>query len=155
MGKLSDTTHRVIEKMFTPEIRDEVTLLLQTECSIERLELSHRDELERIHLAVLSLSQGHRDGLPLIISGAQADWRDTLVAAGFANTVSAANYWAESLLADASLFPTDADPMAAKANWEGWVKCPNCGRLFALNNPSSWTGIRHRNCGHRLRIETG
>jgi hypothetical protein len=49
--------------------------------------------LERIRFSVLELSGGNIDKLKRAITLAQKDWRDILVAAGFANDPLAHKTW--------------------------------------------------------------
>ena len=49
--------------------------------------------VERIRIAVLKLSEGDLDRLEAAIRTAAIDWRDTLVAAGFAHDVQAHLAW--------------------------------------------------------------
>jgi hypothetical protein len=49
--------------------------------------------LERIRLAVVRLSKGELADLRAAIREANTDWRDVLVAAGFANDIEAHRHW--------------------------------------------------------------
>ncbi len=51
-------------------------------------------EIERIRLAVLKLAEGDVHVLPDHLGMARVDWRDVLVAAGFAHDLSAHLAWA-------------------------------------------------------------
>ncbi|MDR3401841.1 MAG: hypothetical protein P4L99_05010 [Chthoniobacter sp.] len=84
---LSPETSRRVELLFAPEQRAEVTRLLFEECGNNLPFLENRDEqgLERFQFAALKLSGGDLHGLREAIDLAKLDWRDLLVAAGFAH----------------------------------------------------------------------
>lgn len=44
-------------------------------------------------------------------------------------------------------------PMGATPNPNGWIKCPHCGVRFKPTDRHAWTGLRHVNCGQKIRIE--
>lgn len=52
------------------------------------------------------------------------------------------------------MFPNDSPALSAEAR-DGWVRCPNCQRRFALKDPHRWTGLRHVGCGQRIVVATG
>ena len=95
MVPLSPATVLHIEKLFRPEDRDAAESLLRDECA-ENLPLCEGTDpikSERIRFAVLKLSQGKLDGLLKWIEAAQVDWRDVLMAAGFAHSVDVHEDW--------------------------------------------------------------
>ena len=94
MNKLPDATVEKIDQLFHESARDDVKMLLLTQCS-ENLPLtsSVRDHYVRIHFAVLKLSDGKIDKLIEAITLAQTDWRDLLVAAGFGYDTKAHLDW--------------------------------------------------------------
>lgn len=141
--------------MFPREQREEAGHLLEIECgnNLPFLHNSDEEELERVRFAVLRLSKGHLDELPLVIIAAQTDWRDTLMAADFGFSVTEHETWANGYLAADSQETAD-EPLEATIYQENWVKCPKCGGRFSLNNISSWSGERHRKCGQRLKFKT-
>lgn len=155
MKGLSEKTWTIVQKMFPYDQCEEVGQLLVAECgnNLPGFHKSNEEELERVRFAVLRLSKGHLDELPLVIIGAQTDWRDTLMAAGFGHSVSEHEIWANGYLAAVSQ-DIDDEPMEATVYQENWVKCPKCGGRFCLNNISSWSGERHRKCGQRLKFKT-
>ena len=71
---------RKIDKLFDPQSASEIMRLLES----ASLPLINNNG-ERVHLAVLHLSQGDREKFDEALKIAQIDWRDTLVAAGLAN----------------------------------------------------------------------
>ena len=74
-------------------------LLLQ-QCGNNLPFSEHSDEfqLERVRFAALKLSAGNLDGLRKAIELAKTDWRDVLVAAEFANDVTAHARWTPASL---------------------------------------------------------
>jgi hypothetical protein len=93
--QLSLETQKRVEQLFPPDDWDRVSLLLIEECG-ENLPLSEgRSDafFERIRFAVLKLSYGEIAKLNKAIRLAQFDWRDLLVAAGFADDPQAHHSW--------------------------------------------------------------
>lgn len=93
---LSRGTIQRIEKLFVDSDRAAVASVLIDECgsNLPLFESSTPERLERIWFAVLKLSEGDVTKLLEAIELAQIDWRDLLVAAGFADDVSAhAGWW--------------------------------------------------------------
>ena len=80
--------------MFRLADQDLVSALLIQECG-DNLALPPRSSagIERIRFAVLKLSAGDLNELQRAIDLAQADWRDVLVAAGFADDVTVHHSW--------------------------------------------------------------
>lgn len=97
---LSQDTWNLVRAIFPPEQQADVARLLVEECSDNLPFLREMDEkrLERFHFAALKLSQGQVNKLLEAIVLAQVDWRDLLVAAGFAQSVDAHTIWAKGLL---------------------------------------------------------
>jgi len=100
-AKLSSETERRIAALFPPELRSEVSELLIHECgnNLPLLGKLTEIELERFRFAALKLSNGDIDKLNRAIRLAQKDWRDLLVAAGFAERLEAHKHW----------FPSEAE----------------------------------------------
>jgi hypothetical protein len=95
MVPLSPETRRRVESLFTPENQKCVGNRLEYECAdnlpfCERLDMFG---LERLRFAVLKLSAGDVDALGREIEQAKRDWRDTLMAAGFGQDVTAHQRW--------------------------------------------------------------
>jgi len=92
---VSAETQRRIDLLFAADERAEVAALLQLECSHNLPLRSNASDaaVERIHFAALKVSRGDMDELVRAIELAQIDWRDLLVAAGFAEDVSAHERW--------------------------------------------------------------
>jgi hypothetical protein len=92
---LSAATERRLEAMFAPADRSAARDLLVTRCGDNLPNWQGRDPigLERIRFAVLKLSGGQLEALALAVDVACEDWRDSLVAAGFAHEVRAHENW--------------------------------------------------------------
>ena len=91
----SKTEQRLLAIFPDPRDRDQARWLLEHECA-EDLPLWNNATatgLERIRFAVLKLSGSSLDSLIDAVSLAQIDWRDALVAAGFADDVNAHLAW--------------------------------------------------------------
>ena len=95
MIDLSPATTQRVTATFRDEDRAEAARLLTEECA-ERIPL-WRDlspaGLDRIRIAAVKLSEGDMAKLRYAISVANVDWRDVLVAAGFANDIAAHERW--------------------------------------------------------------
>ncbi len=98
--KLSPKTRQIIEKMFLPQQHAPIERALLDECgnNLPWHKNSSEGELERVRFAVLKLSAGDAEKLSREIRGAQIDWRDTLMAAGFGHSVTQHLTWAEQYL---------------------------------------------------------
>ena len=97
--ELTQTTRQVIERLF-PGDRKELVDLLTSECgrNLPLMTDANERSLERIRLATLKISNGDIDALLEAIRIAQIDWRDVLVAADFADTLTAHTEWAVTIL---------------------------------------------------------
>lgn len=92
---LSDPTRARLEALFDPADVDEARELLVEDCADNLPFCADHDAtgLERIRFAALEQSRGTLEGLVDAIALAATDWRDLLVAAGFANDVRAHLAW--------------------------------------------------------------
>lgn len=92
---LTSEVERRIGLLFPPEQRDEVRNLLATECgnNLPFQKEASPETLDRFRFAALKLSEGDMAKLHRAIRLAQRDWRDLLVAAGFANDIHAHQRW--------------------------------------------------------------
>jgi hypothetical protein len=92
---LSPETEKRIDLLFTPDLRHEVAAWLASECgrNLPLAKDASDAAVERIQFAALKVSGGDVDGLLRAIELAQIDWRDLLVAAGFAEDVRAHERW--------------------------------------------------------------
>lgn len=96
MVPLTDRTLAIIAQLFIPAERGAAAELLATECA-DRLPLYRPvtpEGLERVQFAALRLSGGRLTQLRAAVDLAREDWRDLLVAAGFAHEVQAHLRWA-------------------------------------------------------------
>ena len=93
--KISRETKRRVDTLFPASQHDEVITLLSTQCgnNLPNLESLNQIQLERFQFAALKLSNGDLDTLKQAITLAQVDWRDLLMAAGFADNLNAHNLW--------------------------------------------------------------
>lgn len=101
MIRLSKQTWQLIRRLFVPKDQEEAARLLEQECGTNLPFLGDLGEirLERFRYAALKLSGGQLGALRMAVRVAKQDWRDLLVAAEFANSLTAHKQWAEELLA--------------------------------------------------------
>jgi hypothetical protein len=94
-SQISCATEKRIALLFRPDERALVRAILSEECGNNLPFLEHVDEvkLERFQFAALKLSEGKLDKLDRAVALAKRDWRDLLVAAGFAEDVYAHMSW--------------------------------------------------------------
>lgn len=86
---------RRVEFLFAPENRAEAVLLIERDCGngLPFLDKASPVELERYRFAALKISEGDIIKLRRAIEVANQDWRDLLVGAGFADSVTAHLHW--------------------------------------------------------------
>lgn len=90
----SDTIVRLHSLFSEPEWNEAERLLVeQCGSNLPFCESADARSLERIRFAALKLSQGELAALRSAVELAQVDWRDLLVAAGFAWDVRAHESW--------------------------------------------------------------
>ena len=92
---LSSETARRLEALFHGSDRETARVLLVNECAANLPLWVNATEsgLERIRYAVLKLSSGDPAELKRAVKQAQVDWRDVLVAAGFAHDTRVHEEW--------------------------------------------------------------
>lgn len=92
---MSPETRKRIDLLFAPDLRCEVAAWLASGCgrNLPLAKDASDSAVERIQFAALKVSGGDVDGLHRAIELAQIDWRDLLVAAGFADDVRAHERW--------------------------------------------------------------
>jgi len=97
---LSPITQQLVVQLFEPQERAEATGLLIEDCgnTLPFCEKSDEYQLERIRFAALRVSIGYIDGLKNAIAEAKKDWRDLLVWARFAESLTVHREWAEAIL---------------------------------------------------------
>jgi hypothetical protein len=98
---LTDTTLRLIERLFPRDQHDAVGGVLAEECgtNLPFCEAQDAVGLERVRFAVLMLSEGDIEKLDAMVKHAKVDWRDVLVWAGFGYSLRAHERWAQAVLA--------------------------------------------------------
>jgi len=98
---LTDATVDRVAQMFALADRELVSALLLEDCGENLPLLNSADSaaIERIRFAVLKLSGGDLNTLQRAVHLAKTDWRDVLVAAGFASDVEAHfRWWPDALV---------------------------------------------------------
>ncbi len=87
MNSLTELTRKRLEEVFPPSDHAIAASLLE--------QMTHEQEsgLERCHLAALKVSEGRLDELRDAVALYRIDFRDLLVAAGFAEDVTAHLKW--------------------------------------------------------------
>jgi hypothetical protein len=111
--QLSAETIRRADILFQPEDRERAKALLYEQCGNNLPDLGKADmiRLERFRFAALKYSDGKLDLLESAVKLAQIDWRDLLVAAGFAHDVEAHRKWEPKPAAE----PAEIDPLRLAA----------------------------------------
>jgi hypothetical protein len=92
---LSEETQRRVELLFDGEDAALAAEILVLECGSNLPFCAKKGpvELERFRFAALKMSGGDLDRLLQAVEVAKQDWRDLLVAAGFANDPQAHQAW--------------------------------------------------------------
>ena len=95
---ISELTEHQLSQLFSESDREAARGILYNEVMLDfdsRLENPEQQKqgIERIRSAVLKLSQGKLDRLPIMTQKAKADWRDVLLWAGFADDSTAHKRW--------------------------------------------------------------
>lgn len=98
MQGLDETTWRLVEKLFTPEQQGEAASILIRECGRKLPFPDNEWFLERMRFAVLKSSAGNIEKLREAVKLAQLDFRDALMDAGFAQSLTAHKEWAQRML---------------------------------------------------------
>ena len=88
-------TRRKLEQLFAPEQWSVAIEVLEAACgsNLPLIEKQGAEGIERVRCAALKLSGGSLEKLQAAVRLAQTDWRDVLVAAGFANSLTAHLAW--------------------------------------------------------------
>lgn len=104
MVALSARTREHVHAMFAPDDVAAAERLLEERCGdgLPLIPDPTPDRLERFRFAVLRLSGGRLDRLEHAVASANRDWRDVLVAAGFANDLRAHLAWVPKVLPPAA-----------------------------------------------------
>lgn len=95
MIELSIETAARIRALFNQSDLDMLEDYLRTECgdNLPLVDESFVELAERIRFAVLKLSEGDLGSLVEWVEKSKIDWRDTLVAAGFASSLRSHLSW--------------------------------------------------------------
>ena len=91
LEELTPKARKIIDNYFADDEKEQALSLLVDEC-IDEL------QSERLWFAALRVSDGDLDKLRIAIRLAKRDWRDLLVAAGFAENANAHKIWAVGLV---------------------------------------------------------
>ena len=93
--KLSSETEWRITFLFSAAQREQARTLLQDECgnNLPFCKNENEFQMERIRFAALKLSGGNLNRLQKAVQLAKKDWRDLLVAAGFADDINLHRSW--------------------------------------------------------------
>jgi hypothetical protein len=93
--ELSARTQQHVAALFAPELQLQASALIIEQCgtNLPSLEALDPVALERYRFAALKVSGGQLDKLKEAVALAQTDWRDLLVAAGFAHDIRAHESW--------------------------------------------------------------
>jgi hypothetical protein len=92
---MSPDIRKKLEVLFPHDERDIAATLLETECgaNLPLIDKQGAEGIERVRCAALKLSEGSLPNLERAVEIAKFDWRDVLVAAGFANDLTAHSAW--------------------------------------------------------------
>jgi len=91
---LSAGTKARIDRLFAPNERAQAAALISERCTdLPGTRGWPREAIERIQFAALKVSCGSFPELVRAVQVANTDWRDLLVAAGFADDTQAHKYW--------------------------------------------------------------
>jgi hypothetical protein len=92
---LTPFTKLILQQTFAQAQWAAVTEILDSECgsNLPLIERQGVSGIERVQCAALKISSGSLQRLQQAIRQAQIDWRDVLMAAGFANNVTAHLEW--------------------------------------------------------------
>src|SRR5258708_7079312 len=106
--ELSAETLRRVDILFPANDRERAKALLYEQCGakLPYQEKADMYELERFRFAALKYSDGNFDLLQGAVELAQRDWRDLLMATGFAHDVEAHRRWEPKPAAE----PAEIDP---------------------------------------------
>jgi hypothetical protein len=99
LAQPSSETRAHVRALFEPAEVDQAEHMLISNCRPEQLglRLDHTEALSRIRFAALRVSNGGLSELAEAISLSRIDWRDLLMAAGFADDVEAHLRWVPDL----------------------------------------------------------
>jgi hypothetical protein len=90
---LTQEAEKRIDLLFEPKYQEMVRTILMRDCGNNLWRKASETEIDRLRFAVLKVSRGSLDRLTGAIELAKIDWRDVLLAAGFANNPQAHRSW--------------------------------------------------------------
>lgn len=92
---LTIRTRTKLEQLFSQDQISEAVDLLEAKCGtgLPLIDAQGAEGIERIRCAVLKISDGSLEKLHEAVQLANTDWRDVLVAAGFAESLRAHLSW--------------------------------------------------------------
>lgn len=96
METLSARVEQVGRLLFPPDGEPALRLLLE-ECGDNLPLVQTAEQIERIQLGVLRMSEGDGQRLRAAVQMARTDWRDVLMNSGFAYDLEAHLRWADEL----------------------------------------------------------
>ena len=93
--RLSSETEWRVTFLFPRDQREQARTMLQDECgnNLPFCQNQNESEMERIRFAALKLSGGNLNRLQKAVQFAKKDWRDLLIAAGFADDINIHRSW--------------------------------------------------------------
>lgn len=96
---LSPKTRSHVAALFVPADIEAAESMLVTRCGgqLPGMAGASPDVLDRIRFAALRLSEGRLPGLNDAVTLAETDWRDLLVATGFADDPAAHRRWVPNI----------------------------------------------------------
>ena len=97
---LSRRTTQVVENYFSANHVADAVERLEQDCGhmIPFYEDADEFQMERVHFAIIKLSEGQINKMINAINEARIDWRDLFMAAGFGHDVKAHEEWAKEIL---------------------------------------------------------
>jgi hypothetical protein len=124
LNDLTERTQRHVRTIFRPSDVEAVERILVSRCgaNLPGFESASSDQIERIRAAVVRISAGRLNDLSEAVQLAELDWRDVLVAAGFAEDPAAHLHWQPQ--------PFDVEVLN---RWFAGSSLP--GVTFSMNDP--------------------
>ena len=95
MIDLSARVEQIVDALFPASERQSVKQLLRTECADNIVDCNNKskNEMDRIRISALKISNGDVGKLHAAIELAQTDWRDLFMAADFGHDPEAHKSW--------------------------------------------------------------
>ncbi len=136
MVDLSPETSRRVDILFSPDDRAKARELLVQNCgnNLPFCRESTMYQLERVRFAALKYSDGDLGALERAVTLAQRDWRDLLMATGFANDVRAHQRWIPKPAGE----PAEIDASRLAASIHDQLAC-RLGPLGFVRQGDTWS----------------